>query len=213
MRVAVTSDFVCPWCFIGARKLALAVGRLPAGVEIEVAYRPFELNPDMPAEGIARRDYRIGKFGSWERSQALDRQVVEAGAEVGLVFDYDRQERTPSTMLAHRLMWAAAGAGADGRGFGWSLFGAYFSEGRDISDPLVLRGLGVAAGVSEAVIDSVLEGDAGAGEVRGLIEDAYRRGVGGVPLFEIGGKGVSGAQPVDLLESFLRWGASLDEAA
>lgn len=210
VQVTVTSDFICPWCHIGERKLALAIARLPAEIAVEVAYRPFELNPDMPAGGIPRRQYRIAKFGSWERSQALDRQVVEAAAEVGLAFDYGKVERTPSTRLAHRLVWAA---GACGAGLANALFRAYFTEGLDVGDAAVLRGLAEGAGVPAAVVDSVLDGDAGAVEVQRLVDAAYARGINGVPFFEIGGEGVSGAQPVELLEAFLRWGAKADAAA
>lgn len=210
VQVTVTSDFICPWCHIGQRKLALAIARLPAEIAVEVAYRPFELNPDMPAEGMPRRQYRIAKFGSWERSQALDRQVVDAAAEVGLAFDYGRVERTPSTRLAHRLVWAA---GAGGAALADRLFRAYFTEGLDLGDGAVLRELAEGAGVPAAVVASVLDGDAGAVEVQRLVDAAYGRGINGVPFFEVGGEGVSGAQPVELLEAFLRWGAEAEAAA
>src|SRR5436189_221746 len=93
LGIDIVSDVICPWCFIGKRRFEKALGLLQPDVEIEVHWRPFELNPDMPAEGINRKLYRTRKFGSWERSQALDAQVAQAGAEEGIPFAFDRMER------------------------------------------------------------------------------------------------------------------------
>src|SRR5215469_4054609 len=109
--VTITSDFICPWCFIGERRLARAVAHLSEDlreeIRLEISWRPFELNPNIPADGIDRRAYRVAKFGSWEYSQRLDAQVVEAGKKDGAVFNYDRISRTPNTRRAHRLVWWA----------------------------------------------------------------------------------------------------------
>jgi predicted DsbA family dithiol-disulfide isomerase len=204
LPVTLTSDFICPWCFIGERKLAVAIKALPADWHIEVAYRPFELNPDMPPEGWDRKAYRSAKFGSWARAQALDERVAAAGRAEGLTFNYDRMTRTPNTMLAHRLTWLAGQDEADQAGLAHHLFTAYFTEGLDVSDPTVLRRLASEAGLTGDRITAVLDGDLGLAEVQALTEDAYRKGIQGVPLFEIGAVAISGAQPAAMIEDALR---------
>ena len=101
--IRVISDFVCPWCPIGEKQLEAAVRAVGSDIPVRVSYEPFELNPDMPKEGLNRREYRSRKFGSWARSQAMDAQVTDAGQRVGVTFNYDIIEHTPNTRLAHRL--------------------------------------------------------------------------------------------------------------
>ncbi len=215
MRLAVTmtSDFICPWCFIGERRLRSAIADLPPGVEVDVSYRPFALNPGMPAEGLDRRQYRSAKFGSWARSQALDAQVAAAGEADGIAFNYDRVTRTPNTMLAHRLMWLAAQEGLNQTLLAGRLFTAYFTEGLDLSDKAVLRGIAAGVGMPANRTDAVLDGTAGEQEVRALVDDAYRRGIQGVPYFEVGGMALSGAQPAAVIADVLRRAATLQAAA
>ncbi len=203
LAVTITSDFICPWCYIGETNLFAAIARLPVGTQVDVGYRPFELNPATPAEGMSRRAYRIGKFGSWERSLALDAQVAAAGAAAGLAFNYDRIERTPNTILAHRVMWATANGGGDQATLARGLFKAYFTDGLDISDPTVLRRIAAASGAPMVPVDAVLDGDSGLAEVRTLTRQASMRGIQGVPFFEVGGFGLSGAQPADTMEQAL----------
>src|ERR1035438_1505998 len=112
LHVDVISDVICPWCFIGKRRLEKAIAALDPQHEVRVRWLPFQLNPTMPKEGISRREYRTRKFGSWERSQELDAKMVAVGKEEGIQFAFGRIERTPNTLDAHRLIWLADQGGA-----------------------------------------------------------------------------------------------------
>src|SRR5205814_5707242 len=151
MPLSITSDFVCPWCCIGERRLARAAANLAEevneDVRLDITWRPFELNPNTPAEGIDRRAYRIAKFGSWEHSQRLDAQVIQAGTSDGVVFNYDRITRTPNTRRAHRLVWWATRENGDSNQLVERLFQAYFVAGRDLASPEVLADTAAEAGL------------------------------------------------------------------
>jgi predicted DsbA family dithiol-disulfide isomerase len=112
IAVAVTSDFICPWCLVGERRLTKAISTPPKGIEVDIEWKPFELNPNMPVEGMDRRLYRSLKFGSWERSRMLDAQTVEAAKGDSVAFDYAAIEKTPNTFRAHRLMRLAESYGS-----------------------------------------------------------------------------------------------------
>ena len=111
LTIEVISDAICPWCWVGKRRLDRALAALSSEISATVTWRPFELNPDMPKEGLDRRAYRSRKFGSWEHSQALDAQVAAAAKAESLDFRHDRMERTPNTINAHRLIWLAGRGG------------------------------------------------------------------------------------------------------
>jgi predicted DsbA family dithiol-disulfide isomerase len=143
--IEVFSDVICPWCYIGKRRLEKARERLGARHDVEILWRPFELNPGMPAEGIDRRAYRTAKFGSWERSLELEARVAAVGAEVGIAFAFDRISRTPNTFHAHRLIGHSRALGCQ-QSLVEALFRAYFLEGRDIGDRRVLDREGRGAG-------------------------------------------------------------------
>ena len=132
LAVDVISDVICPWCYIGKRRLEKAIAAFE-GHQVQVRWLPFQLNPTMPKEGISRREYRIRKFGSWERSLELDARVVAVGETEGIHFAFDRIERTPNTVDAHRLIWLADQQGCQDAVVE-ALFVAYFTEGRDISE-------------------------------------------------------------------------------
>src|SRR4051812_11117695 len=125
----VISDVICPWCFIGKRRLETAVG--VRGGPVKVRRLPVPLNPKMPKAGISRREYRTRKFGSWERSMELDAKVVAVGEEEGIHFAFDRIERTPNTLEAQRLIWLAEKEDVQDAVVE-ALFRAYFTDGRDI---------------------------------------------------------------------------------
>src|SRR3954463_1150971 len=152
IKLDIYSDVICPWCYIGKRRLESAMKRLRADVQLEITWRAFELNPKMPPEGVKRREYRVAKFGSWARSQELDQQVMGAGAEVGISFNFAAMERTPNTFDCHRVIWLAEQAGVPDRVVE-SLFQAYFVLGRDLSRREVLVDVAAEAGLSKDRIE------------------------------------------------------------
>lgn len=210
LTLTLTSDFICPWCFIGERRLAKAIAALPEGVTVEKQWRPFELNPDMPAQGMERKLYRSMKFGSWERSQTMDSHTVMAAKDDGIAFNYAAIDKTPNTFLAHRLMWLAeregvAAAMAD------AIFSAYFEHGLDIGDSHVLADIAAKNGLPRERVVAFLSGGEGSDEVRAAEAAAQTRGVRSVPLLEIDGEIVSGAQSADHFEMVLRRAAGILE--
>lgn len=203
--VDVTSDVICPWCYIGKRRLERAVDGLGGRHEVHVRWHPFQLNPQMPQEGKDRRAYRTAKFGSWERSQALDAQVAAAGEAEGIHFAFERIGRTPNTLDAHRLI-ALAGERGVQDAVVEALFRGYFTEGRDIDDRGTLLDLAVQAGLDGGRAESLLDGDEGLESLRAAEEQSRRLGVRGVPFFVINGEvAISGAQePKAFLDAFDR---------
>ncbi len=203
LTVDVISDVICPWCFIGKRRLEKAVAALAGRHEVRVRWHPFELNPQMPKDGMDRRAYRMAKFGSWERSQALDAQVAAAGAQEGIVFAFDKMRRTPNTLDAHRLIRLAGREGVQDAVVE-ALFKAYFTEGRDISDRQTLLDVVAEAGLDRDRAAAELDGDESLAAIRAEEEQAHRLGVQGVPFFIVNGEvGLSGAQePRFFLEAF-----------
>ena len=193
VNVTMTSDFICPWCLIGENRLFQAIESLPGGIEVNVEWLPFELNPDMPKDGLDRKVYRTWKFGSWERSLALDAHTVAAGKADGIAFDYDRISRTPNTFAAHRVSWLAAREGLQ-RAVVESLLNGYFNQGRDIGDPAVLIEIASEAGMDRESVRQFLEIGDGAEAVQALEASSREAGVQGVPHFDIEGTVVAGAQ-------------------
>jgi predicted DsbA family dithiol-disulfide isomerase len=194
LSIVVYSDVICPWCYVGKRRLetALADARMPASVQL--AWRPFELNPDMPPEGMERQLYRAQKFGP-ERSAELDLNMAQIGREAGIAFAFDRQQRTPNTRLAHRLIWEAGRQGRQDAVVN-RLFRAYFEDGRDIGSTDVLTQLAIEAGLDPAGVNAALGSAESLKEVIAMEELGRRMGIEGVPFFILAGKyGVSGAQP------------------
>lgn len=204
LRIEVVSDAICPWCWVGKRRLERALAALSPGIEATVTWRPFELNPDMPREGLDRRVYRSRKFGSWERSQALDAQVAEAAIDDGLDFRHHRIERTPNTFDAHRLIWLAGREGVQDAVVE-GLFSAYFHEGRDVGDAAVLAAVGAEAGLGARLVSAMLASDEGRSEVAAEIDRATAMRVSGVPTVLVDGRPIfSGAIRPELIVSHLR---------
>ncbi len=207
LSVQVISDVICPWCFIGKRRLEKAVAA--HGGPVRVRWLPFQLNPQMPKEGVSRREYRTRKFGSWERSLELDAQVAAAGAGEGIHFAFDLMERTPNTLDAHRLIGLADEEGVQDAVVE-ALFRAYFTEGRDISDRQTLLDVVAGAGLDRGKAEGVLTGGGGQEAIREADELARRVRVEGVPFFVINGRvSLSGAQsPEAFLDAFKQAGGS-----
>jgi predicted DsbA family dithiol-disulfide isomerase len=202
------SDVVCPWCYIGKRRLEKAFDLL-GRTDVRVHWTAFQLNPNAPTEGWNRRAYRAAKFGGIEIADRLQDRVVSAAVQEDLHFRFDLVEKTPNTFDAHRLIWLA---GRDGlqEGVVESLFRAYFIEGRDVGDRAVLREISESHGMDTKLVDQLFATDLGVAEVSGEEGRARAQGVSGVPTFFSNGEALtSGAHPPELLASML---SSLDRS-
>ena len=194
VKIAVISDVVCPWCYLGKRRLERALEE--TGVEAEVSWLPYELNPDMPSQGMARADYRSRKFGA-ERSAELDAQMRERGEGEGVTFAFEKMTRTPNTRRAHALI-AKAGETGLANAMAEELFRTYFEEGADVGDTETLVKAATSVGMDEATARAIIDDEAIKQEVAALEARATQMGVSGVPFFIIEEKfAVSGAQPVE----------------
>jgi predicted DsbA family dithiol-disulfide isomerase len=206
--LGIFSDTICPWCYVGKRRVERALRELAAdGLAFTIRWRPFELNPGMPPGGVDRRAYRAAKFGSWERSQALDARVAAAGAEDGIVFRHDRIARTPNTRASHRLIWLAGTEGGPDlqARVVEELFAAYFTEGQDIGDHDVLAGIGERCGIPAARVAALLQSEEGVEAVVGDEQRAQTAGLTGVPTVLLDDLVLfSGAQPVPVIVAALR---------
>jgi predicted DsbA family dithiol-disulfide isomerase len=204
LAIEVISDAICPWCWVAKRRLGRAIASLAPAMTASVTWRPFELNPEMPKAGVDRRAYRSAKFGSWQRSQALDAQVAAAGRSEGLVFNHDKMERTPNTIDAHRLIRLAGQQGKQDDVVE-GLFAAYFNEGRDIGDAAILADVGASAGLDRARILAMFASDEGQAEVRSELQRPVNLRVSGVPTVLADGVPLfSGAIRAELMEAELR---------
>ena len=204
LRVEVVSDVVCPWCYIGKRRLQKALALVGDSLAPQVSWLPFQLNPDLPAEGMLRAEYRRAKFGSLERGRQLDARVAAEGRGEGIEFALERIERTPNTFAAHQLIDLAQQAGAGGAVVD-ALFRAYFEEARDVGDRGVLLGIAEAAGLARAEVEARWADAGEARRVAQLEESMKALGISGVPTFILERKfGVSGAQPAEALAAAMR---------
>jgi predicted DsbA family dithiol-disulfide isomerase len=200
----VFSDLICPWCYIGGRRLEKAVGIVKerTGEEFHILHHAFELNAAMPLSGMDRRTYRSGKFGSWERSRELDAGTMLAGRGDGIVFDYEAITRTPNTRAGHRLIALAEREAQQGWAVADRLLVAYFSEGQDVGDLAVLARIGQEMGLGDDVrpqladpaLESAVQEDAQLAEYLGL---------SGVPLLIVGDEAINGAVATDALVEIL----------
>lgn len=197
--IEVYSDVVCPWCYVGRRRLEAAVQQLEGKHEVRVTWKPYQLNPWVPAEGMDRAEYRRIKFGSAERSSGMDTRLVDAGRGEGIDLHFDRIKRTPNTLAAHRLIWLAEQQGRQIEMVD-TLFQAYFTDGKDIGDLAQLTELAAAAGLDAEAVSAFLATEDGLTEVQAEEEAGRALGIDGVPFFLLAGKyGVSGAQPASVL--------------
>lgn len=215
-RIDVISDVICPWCYIGKRQLERALDMLEnQHLRFTVAWHPFQLNPEMPREGVDRAQYRLAKFGSAERSRQLDERITEAAANVGLDFHLDRLTRTPNTLNAHRVIRLAGQRGVQD-GVVEALFEGYFCNGADIGDAKVLADLAAEGGLKPEEVTTMLSGDDGLEDVINADRMARNCGIQGVPSFALQGHVLfSGAMPADeMAQAFRRaWDILKNRAA
>ena len=203
LQIEIASDVICPWCYIGKRRFEKALALLQGEVQARVDWLPFQLNPGMPVEGMARAEYRRAKFGSLERGKALDARVAQEGAQEGIEFAFERIQRTPNTLAAHRLIDLAQAQQRGGEVVD-ALFRAYFEEAHDIGDAAVLAEIAAACGV-ERWPESANAERVAQQEVR-----VRELGISGVPTFIFGRKsGLSGAYPPEQLAAAIRQAAAV----
>jgi predicted DsbA family dithiol-disulfide isomerase len=198
VTIEIASDVICPWCYIGKRRLEKALELLKDEVDAEIRWLPFQLNPGMPKEGLPREEYRKAKFGSLERARSLDARVAAEGRGEGIAFAFDRIPRTPNTVAAHQLIDLAQRQGR-GEAAVAALFSAYFEQALDIGDAAVLSTIAEKSGVRDWPQAAAADGVAG-------LEDSVRGlGISAVPTFIIERKlGVSGAHPPESLAEAIR---------
>ena len=197
LSIDVVSDVVCPWCFIGKRKLEAALAENP-GAPVDIRWRPFQLDPTIPPGGIPRRQYLEKKFGA-ARIDEIHTRLTEAGREVGIEFALDRIAVSPNTLDAHRLIRWAQTTGHQGA-VKEALLRAYFLEGRDIGDRAVLLEVAAASGLDAALVTRLFAEGADIQAVTDEIASAVRLGVTGVPFFIFANKfAVPGAQSAEVL--------------
>jgi predicted DsbA family dithiol-disulfide isomerase len=210
MQIEIWSDVVCPWCYIGKRRLERALGEFEHADEVEVTWRSFQLNPDAPAKAVPTLEYLTQRFGP--QAQAMTARVAEIGEGEGLTLD-SASALTVNTLEAHRLLHLAADLGI-GDAAKERLLRAHFSEGADLSDHETLTKLMVEAGADEARVREVLAGTEYAEAVQADIDMARRLGANGVPFFVIDRKyGISGAQAAETFLHALRTAYAAEDAA
>jgi len=203
LKIDIVSDVVCPWCYIGKRRIEDALALVP-DVPVEVQWRPFFLNPWVPREGISRDDYLTKKFGSVEAYKNIAGRVVEAAREEGLVYRPDQVKRQPNTIDCHRLIhWAeATGKAAEMK---QRLMELYFRDGGDLTDTEVLVQAAAVCGLDADDVRRRLATDEDVALVSGDAQEASDKGISGVPTFVFAQKyAVSGAQPADMLARAIR---------
>ena len=210
IRIDIVSDTVCPWCFIGKRRLEAALKQRGPGEPVAVTWQPYQLNADMPEGGLDRREYLEAKFGGPERARAAYDRIRGVGAGVGIDFQFERIPRTPNTIASHRLIHHAARYDRQDAVVE-ALFRAYFLEGRDIGAPETLVDCAAAAGLPAEDIRAYLASDEDAELIRGLDAQARGMGIQGVPCFIFNNQyALSGAQEPAL---FLKVFAMLEQQA
>ena len=205
--IEVVHDLVCPWCYLGLRRL-LRTLRRRTDIAPELIWRPFLLNPDMPRAGMAREDYVLRKFGGEERARRLYASIAEIGRAEGINFRFDRISRTPSSIDAHRLIrWITTHhPTAQHRAITAveAVFHAHFTDGIDVGDPAALANIAATIGLNRADALAYLQSDTETETVHADNLRAHRLGINGVPCFVIAGKhAIAGAQDAEVIERLL----------
>ena len=212
MEIDIIFDTVCPWCYIGKRRLEMALSMRPQ-IRAKPNWRPFLLNPEMPPEGIDRTAYLVKKFGSESRVSRIYGAIGEAGLSVEIDFAFERIGKTPNSIDSHRLVRFAHERGL-AEDVVETLFVEFFINGRDIGDLRVLTEIGAAKGLDAKEVEAYLETDA---DVRAIYDEnvrAHRLGINGVPSFAFNEKFViSGAQEPQVLARMLDAALATEDAA
>jgi predicted DsbA family dithiol-disulfide isomerase len=204
MQVDIYSDIVCPWCYVGKRRMERALAQLKGGAQARITWRPFQLNPTMPLDGMDRTAYLKAKFGSLEAFAQMEEQLLAAGADEQIPFAFEKIQRTPNTFAAHRLVWYAAQQGKQDEVVE-ALFRAYFLEGKHIGDVKTLTHVAAEAGLDRTEAEMFLASETGVVEVKAEEAIGRRLGIRGVPYFVFNGRrSLSGAQPPEIIVSAIQ---------
>ena len=207
VTVNMVSDVVCPWCIVGYQRLQEAIKTLD-NIEVDIKFHPFELNPNMPAEGQNLREHIMEKYGISEQQSVENRaRLVQAGQELGFAFNFTDDSRMQNTFKAHQLIHFAAQNDLEEE-MKLSLFNAYFTDGKDVNDLGVLVELAEAVGLDKAETEAVIKSEKYAQVVREEETLWMQRGIQSVPTFVIGNQGVAGAQEPATLAAFISQAAS-----
>jgi len=210
LAIDVVSDVVCPWCFIGKRRLEKAIALKPE-IPVSVRYRTYFLNPWVPREGMSRSDYLITKFGSIERYNANAQRIVAVAASEGLIYAPEKIARQPNTIDCHRLILWAEEAG-DAARMKQRLMELYFTEGADLTDHDVLVKAAADCGLDADRVDALLASDTDVARVEAAADTAKQAGIDGVPFFIFGGLfAISGAQSPEYLADAIERAAAEQE--
>ena len=197
LTIDIVSDVVCPWCYLGEKRLEAALVEEPQPVQVR--WRPYQLDPTIPEGGVDRAEHMAKKFGRDGRLETVHDKLTRLGAEVGVSFAFNKIKRSPNTLDAHRLIRWALSAGVQARVVD-RLFEAYFVEGRDIGDRGVLTEIAGQCGLERTLVEELLAKGADVDLVREEIAEAQAIGVSGVPFFIFAGRlGVPGAQEPSVL--------------
>ena len=211
MHIDIYSDTICPWCFIGKRRLERALAERPVPA-LSLTWRAFQLNPQMPKDGMDRKRYLELKFGGPAGARQIYEQIERTGRSEGIAFAFDKVARTPNTIDSHRLIRHADRLGLQDEAV-QALFDAYFLEAQDIGDHEVLGAAAERAGLDREEVRAYLAGDEDLETVRGEDAQARRTGIQGVPTYILNGKYVlSGAHPPEVLFNMFDLGREDDLA-
>jgi predicted DsbA family dithiol-disulfide isomerase len=211
MYIDIVSDLICPWCFIGKRRLD-SVLATSVGVGVIPRWRPFQLYPHMPMEGMERATFMKARFGEEAAKRGTPTAILDEAKAVGIELRYDKVKKVPNTLNGHRLVdWI--GPGPEQHALMDTLFRYYFLEGRDLGDLETLAEAAASVGADGRAALDMLQGDAGTAEVRSLVQDAYEAGVTGVPCFVLPtGFAIPGAQPAEVLVRVIERARELEQA-
>ncbi len=202
--IDIVSDVVCPWCYIGKRRIEKAMRELSQEFDFDVSYLPFELNPQTPKEGFNQKEYLANKFGGPERYDQITSHVTNVASAEGLKFDFDKQPTSPNTKDAHRVIWFAKKEGKQLQ-VKEAFLKAYFEDGVDLTRKENIIAIAVSAGLNKEHVATLLDSNEGIMEVNRLEQQNHQRGISGVPFYIINNQyGVSGAQPSDVFIQALK---------
>lgn len=215
VTIDLVSDVVCPWCYLGKARLELAIAEVQDQVGVDVNWRPYQLNPDIPPEGVDQKAYLEEKLGGAEAVARGHEMLTKLGQEVGIEYDFAAIRIGPNTLDAHRLLhWASMEGREVQDRVATALFKANFEEGRNVGDHAVLAEIAESCGMDRKLAENLLASDADRDAILGEIDAAQKMGVTGVPFFIIDGQyAISGAQTPDVLADALRDVAKLKAEA